>query len=181
MILIQHCTICCDAVSVKKCSDTSVRSPVTWMTPPRSSNKISCTLTFPANPGLSVGGTTLGGELTSTSDSIRSCQLRYQNRHISSIWTYWFFFFFFLNTIGHCNCRVDFENFRLAPPNPTSTVCEDDYFSVTGSLTPTPKLCGDSYNDQHSNVLLNINYSNWSSELFCLAQCTWRSTKSKMI
>ena len=93
MILIQHCTICCDAVSVKKCSDTSVRSPVTWMTPPRSSNKISCTLTFPANPGLSVGGTTLGGELTSTSDSIRSCQLRYQNRHISSIWTYWFFFF----------------------------------------------------------------------------------------
>jgi len=124
-ILFNSAGVCC-SFSVKKCSDTSVRSPVTWETPSRSSNTISCTLTFPANPGLSLGGTTLGSELTSASGSIRSCQL-----------------------------RVDFESFRLAPPNPESTVCEDDYFHVTGSLTPTPKICGDSYDDQHMYLTFN--------------------------
>jgi len=124
-ILFNSAGVCC-SFSVRKCSDTAVRSPMTWVTPPRSSNKISCTLTFPANPGLSVAGTTIGGGLTATSDSIRSCQL-----------------------------RVDFLSFRLSPPNPISTVCEDDYFSVTGSLTPAPKLCGDSYNDQHMYLTFN--------------------------
>jgi len=124
-ILFNSAAQCC-SFSVKKCSDTSVRSPMTWQTPPRSTNKISCTLTFPANPGISVAGTTIAGSLTSSSNSIRSCQL-----------------------------RVDFESFRLAPPNQKTTVCDEDYFSVTGSATPTPKLCGDSYADQHMYLTFN--------------------------
>ena len=66
--------------------------------------------------------------------------------------------FSLLNAIEDGNCRVDFESFRLAPPNPESTVCEDDYFHVTGSLTPTPKICGDSYDDQHSNYFRFISH-----------------------
>lgn len=47
--------------------------------------------------------------------------------------------------------RVEFESFRLSPPNPNTTICDEDYFTAVGSTTPTPKLCGDSYNDQHRN------------------------------
>ena len=79
-------------------------------------------MTFPANPGITVAGATVSGGLTSVSNDIRTCQL-----------------------------RIDFQMFRLAPPNPTTTVCEDDYFAITGSAINTPKLCGDSYVDQHSN------------------------------
>lgn len=50
---------------------------------------------------------------------------------------------------------MDFESFRLAQPNPTTTICDEDYFSVTGSLTPVPKLCGDSYNNQHMYLTFN--------------------------
>lgn len=64
-------------VNIRKCSDTAIRSPVTWSPPARAFSKVSCTLTFPANPGLTVAGTTIGGGLTSSSNSIRSCQLKW--------------------------------------------------------------------------------------------------------
>lgn len=49
--------------------------------------------------------------------------------------------------------RVEFQNFRLAGPNPRTTMCEEDYFAVSGNAFKTPKLCGDSYTDQTSTLI----------------------------
>lgn len=53
--------------------------------------------------------------------------------------------------------RIEFMNFRLSPPNARTTECDEDYFTVVGSAIETPKLCGDSYSDQHSKSTL-VNY-----------------------
>lgn len=128
------------SVMIKKCSETAIRSPLMWMTPSRASSKQSCTLTFPANPGIRVAGTTIGGGLTSSSNSIRSCQIKY----VPLLIIMWHRKFKGITTF-----RVEFENFRLAPPNPNTTVCDEDYFAAVGSTTPSQKLCGDSFTDQH--------------------------------
>ena len=96
---------------------------MTWQAPARSSTQVSCTLTLPANPGITVAGASVSGGLTSTNADIRTCQL-----------------------------RIDFQSFRLTPPNPETTVCDEDYFTVSGSSMAVPKLCGDSYMDQHSKL-----------------------------
>jgi hypothetical protein len=124
-ILFNSAGVCCSFL-IKKCSDTAIRSPLMWQVPPRAANKMSCTLTFPANPGITVAGTTVGGGLTSASNDIRSCQL-----------------------------KVEFQSFRLTGPNPETTLCEEDYFSVTGSALSVPKLCGDAYADQHMFIPFN--------------------------
>ncbi|KAK4003225.1 Uncharacterized protein APZ42_020444 [Daphnia magna] len=124
-VLFRSAGVCCSFM-IKKCSETAIRSPLMWMTPSRASSKQSCTLTFPANPGIRVAGTTIGGGLTSSSNSIRSCQI-----------------------------KVEFENFRLAPPNPNTTICDEDYFAAVGSTTPSQKLCGDSFTDQHLYLTFN--------------------------